>query len=104
MKYHFKVHREQNGFWAECLELKGCVTQGDTIIDLYNNIKKVLNLFLDSDRRCCSCQHLSHHYSEHNSCKYSSILIDDIFTILNDRCFCRYKKKKLDLKISKGVI
>jgi predicted RNase H-like HicB family nuclease len=29
MKYHFKIHREKAGFWAECLELDGCVTQAD---------------------------------------------------------------------------
>jgi antitoxin HicB len=30
MKYHFKVHKEGKGFWAECLELEGCITQGDS--------------------------------------------------------------------------
>ncbi|MDB5047994.1 MAG: hypothetical protein JWO30_1065 [Fibrobacteres bacterium] len=29
MKYHFKIHKEEKGFWAECLELDGCITQGD---------------------------------------------------------------------------
>ena len=29
MKYHFRIHREGTGYWAECLELDGCLTQGD---------------------------------------------------------------------------
>jgi hypothetical protein len=35
MKYHFKVHKEMSGFWAECLELNGCITQADTQKELY---------------------------------------------------------------------
>ncbi len=31
MKYHFKIHKEGKGFWAECLELEGCITQGKTL-------------------------------------------------------------------------
>ncbi|GMO48282.1 MAG: hypothetical protein Ta2B_30210 [Termitinemataceae bacterium] len=47
MKYHFKIHEEKNGYWAECLELNGCVTQGDNLEELYKNCKEVLNLFLE---------------------------------------------------------
>lgn len=47
MKYHFKVHREKNnGYWAECLELQGCATQGETLKDLRRNMKEALNLYL----------------------------------------------------------
>jgi antitoxin HicB len=46
MKYHFKIHKEESGFWAECLELKGCRTQGDTAEELDYNMKEVLNLYL----------------------------------------------------------
>lgn len=28
MQYHFKKHKEDGGYWAECIELKGCVTRG----------------------------------------------------------------------------
>ena len=31
MEYHFKIHKEKNGYWAECIELSGCNTQGDTL-------------------------------------------------------------------------
>jgi predicted RNase H-like HicB family nuclease/DNA-binding XRE family transcriptional regulator len=47
MKYHFKVHKEGEGFWAECLELPGCVTQGDTIEELKYNMCEALNLFIE---------------------------------------------------------
>ena len=45
MRYHFKVHKE--GFWAECIELPGCVTQADTKEDLDLNMQEALNLYLE---------------------------------------------------------
>jgi antitoxin HicB len=47
MFYHFKIHKEHNGFWAECPELKGCVTQADNLDTLYKNMKEALNLYLN---------------------------------------------------------
>ena len=47
MRYHFKVHKEKEGFWAECIELPGCVTQADTKEDLYLNMQEALNLYLE---------------------------------------------------------
>ncbi len=47
MRYHFKVHKEKGGFWAECIELPGCVTQGDTKEELHANIQEALNLYLE---------------------------------------------------------
>lgn len=46
MKYHFKLHKEGNSFWAECLELKNCFTSADSIDDLKKNAKEALNLHL----------------------------------------------------------
>lgn len=46
MKYHFKVHKEAEGFWAECLELEGCITQGDSMEELVENMKEALNLYI----------------------------------------------------------
>lgn len=46
MFYHFKIHKESNGFWAECIELNGCITQGDTLKELKANMKEALNLYL----------------------------------------------------------
>lgn len=47
MKYHFKIHKSKKGYWAECLELEGCVTQADSMIELRANMKEALNLWLD---------------------------------------------------------
>lgn len=47
MKYHFKVHKEDVGFWAQCIELPGCVTQADTMEDLQKNMEEALNLFIE---------------------------------------------------------
>ena len=46
MHYHFKVHHEKDGFWAECIELDGCQTQADSIEELKNNMHQALNLYL----------------------------------------------------------
>ena len=47
MQYHFKVHKEGKGFWAECLELPGCMTQADTMEELQHNMQEALNLFIE---------------------------------------------------------
>jgi len=47
MKYHFKMHKEGKKFWAECIELEGCNTQGNTKEELFENMKEALNLYLD---------------------------------------------------------
>lgn len=47
MYYHFKIHKEKDGYWAECIELKGCVTQGNSFKELEKNMEEALNLYLD---------------------------------------------------------
>jgi antitoxin HicB len=49
MEYHFKVHKEKKGYWAECIELKGCQTQGDSMAELNANMQEALNLFLSEN-------------------------------------------------------
>jgi antitoxin HicB len=51
MFYNFKVHKESNGYWAECVELKGCVTQGNTYNGLLKNMEEALNLYLDEPEK-----------------------------------------------------
>jgi len=46
MLYHFKIHKESDGHWAECLELDGCQTQANTLAELKTNMEEVLNLYL----------------------------------------------------------
>ena len=47
MKYHFKIHKEKKGYWAECLELPSCNTQAETKHELDQNMKEALDLLLD---------------------------------------------------------
>jgi predicted RNase H-like HicB family nuclease/DNA-binding XRE family transcriptional regulator len=48
MQYHFKYHKDKkSGFWAECLELEGCVSQAENLQDLEKNLTEALNLYLD---------------------------------------------------------
>ncbi len=47
MYYHFKILKEDNGFTADCCELKGCRTEGDTIEELEKNCSEALNLYLE---------------------------------------------------------
>jgi antitoxin HicB len=46
MIYHFKTYKDKDGYWAECIELKGCNAQGDTKEELRLNMENSLNLFL----------------------------------------------------------
>lgn len=50
MHYHFKVHKEKDGFWAECLELDGCQTQAKSLEDLADSAYEALNLYLSEEK------------------------------------------------------
>lgn len=47
MKYHFKIYKEGTGFWAQCIELEGCITQGDSKEELFKNMQEALNLYIE---------------------------------------------------------
>lgn len=47
MKYHFKIHKERNGFWAQCIELEGCITEAETLEELKLNMEEALNLYVE---------------------------------------------------------
>ena len=47
MKYHFKIHKQRTGYWAESVELKGCLSQGKNLDELKENLKEALDLYLD---------------------------------------------------------
>lgn len=46
MKYHFKVRKEKKYYWAQCVELEGCVTQATSIRKLQENMEEALNLYI----------------------------------------------------------
>lgn len=47
MKYHFRVHKEGKGFWAEGIEIGWANTQAGTLEELKANMKEVLELCLE---------------------------------------------------------
>ena len=47
MHYHFKGHKEKDYYWAECIELDGCSSQGKNKKELIDNLHEALNLYLD---------------------------------------------------------
>ena len=48
MRYHFKVHKEKNGYWAECLEKGMHVnSQGETLDELKAMLQDALDLVMD---------------------------------------------------------
>ena len=48
MKYHFRIHKEKSGYWAESIEEGlNANTQADTIGELYKNMKEALELCLE---------------------------------------------------------
>lgn len=46
MKYHFRIRKEKRGFSAQCMELEGCLTQGDSMKELLKNMQEALNLYV----------------------------------------------------------
>jgi antitoxin HicB len=47
MIYHFKIHKERSGYWAQCIELKGCITQADDLKKMNINMQEALNLYIE---------------------------------------------------------
>jgi predicted RNase H-like HicB family nuclease len=42
------VHEDESGgYWAECLELPGCVSQGETLDEVDRNIREAIELVLE---------------------------------------------------------
>jgi antitoxin HicB len=51
MDYHFNVIFDGKDFIAECVELKGCITQARTVKELNKNLKEALNLYLSTVKK-----------------------------------------------------
>jgi predicted RNase H-like HicB family nuclease/DNA-binding XRE family transcriptional regulator len=47
VKYHFKIQKEDTGHFAQCIELPGCITQGNTLKELQKNMREALNLYIE---------------------------------------------------------
>jgi len=47
MQFNAIIEHDQDGFFAFIPELKGCVSQGDTLEEALNNIKEAMKLYLE---------------------------------------------------------
>ncbi len=48
MAYRAVVHAEEDGgYWAEVPDLPGCLTQGDTLDEVYRNLTEAIACHLD---------------------------------------------------------
>ncbi|MCC5848820.1 MAG: type II toxin-antitoxin system HicB family antitoxin [Verrucomicrobia bacterium] len=49
MKIKIIVHKaEEGGFWAEVPALPGCVSQGETMDEIRDNIREAIELWLET--------------------------------------------------------
>lgn len=46
--YPAVCHFEDNGYWCEFPDLKGCFSQGDTEAEIVENAKEALDCYLES--------------------------------------------------------
>lgn len=48
MLFTVLVHEDEDGgYWGECLELPGCISQGDTLDEMDYNIREAIELVLE---------------------------------------------------------
>lgn len=47
MKIKAIIHEAEGGYWAEVPIFSGCHTQGETIEEIIENLKEVINLYID---------------------------------------------------------
>jgi len=48
MKVTVIIEKDEFGYYAYCPELKGCHTQGDSLDEILKNIKKAVELYLET--------------------------------------------------------
>ena len=47
--YTIIIHKEEDGFWGECLEIEGCFAQAKTTEELIKMMTKAIHLYFNSD-------------------------------------------------------
>ena len=48
MIFNVVIEKDENGYFANVLELEGCVSQGDTYEETLKNIKEALELYIET--------------------------------------------------------
>jgi predicted RNase H-like HicB family nuclease len=47
-KVNVVIKKDEYGYYAYCLELEGCQTQGDTLEEVLANVKEAIELYLET--------------------------------------------------------
>ncbi len=47
-KVNIIIEKDDNGYYAYCLELDGCHSQGDTFENVISNIKEAVTLYIET--------------------------------------------------------
>jgi predicted RNase H-like HicB family nuclease len=48
MQFTVLVHEDEDGgYWGECLELPGCISQGNSLDEMDSNIREAIELVLE---------------------------------------------------------
>ena len=42
------IEKDEDGYFAYCPELEGCMTQGDTLDEVHANIKEAIELYMET--------------------------------------------------------
>jgi len=48
MQFNVIIEKDADGYFARVPHLKGCVTQGDTVEEVLQNIKEAIELYLET--------------------------------------------------------
>jgi predicted RNase H-like HicB family nuclease len=48
MQFNVIIEKDPDGYFARVPHLKGCVTQGDTVEEVLQNIKEAIELYLET--------------------------------------------------------
>jgi predicted RNase H-like HicB family nuclease len=51
--YTIIIHKEEDGYWAECQEIKGCFAQAKTVDELKELMKQSIYLYFSEDEKDC---------------------------------------------------
>lgn len=57
-KFVLEVHTDDNGYWAEVVDLPGCFASGADLPELFEAIGEAIGLYLTSDSQSVKVQHV----------------------------------------------
>lgn len=102
MKYHFKIHKEGKFFWAQCIELEGCITQANSMTKLQENMQEALNLYIQEPENSTDLAELPD-----NSIKKAKnvveVAVDPLIAFSFMVRYCRIKHKMTQQEAAKRM-